>query len=75
MRNQYNSLGYAKEQLIAYQTEMKIHRSRFIDVTVLLGASWEGRNREDYDAAVYDKVYSVTYSIYIRKHPNIKGEQ
>lgn len=66
LRNKYNALGYAEEQLTAYQTEMEIHRSKLVDVSVLPDASWEGKNREDYDAAVYDEVYSVTYPVYIR---------
>lgn len=32
LRNKYNALGYAEEQLTAYQTEMEIHRSRLVDV-------------------------------------------
>lgn len=66
LRNKYNELGYAEEQLIAYQTEMEIHRSNLIDVSVLPDASWEGKNREEFDTAVYDEVYSVTYPVYIR---------
>lgn len=66
LRDKYNELGYAEEQLIAYQTDMEIHRSSVVEVSVLPEASWEGKNREEFDTAVYDEVYSVTYEVYIQ---------
>ncbi len=66
LQNKYNELGMAEEQLIAYQTDMEIHRSDLSEAAMLSEASWEGKNREEFDSAVYDEVYSVTYQIYIQ---------
>lgn len=74
LKEKYNRLGAAEEELAMYQENLESHRSTLYETPSYIEGQWVGDYETSYDVAVYDDVYSITYQEYIQNIQDVRDE-